>query len=131
MQNIPLNAVRTITDRERALKIKLQRLKDFQSDLSPKNDGTPCSQNHTSRLENLSVQIVDTENEIEKLTADRQELQFTLFNRLQANDKLTAKEFDVLYYRYICCLPFENVAKKIAYSTSRIFGLHRSALKKL
>lgn len=115
-----------ISDKEKRLRI----LKDFLKNLTPRNDGTPTGRNFSSKVENLTAEIVDVENEIKNLREKMTDAKISLFQKLQAS-KLSTNETEILYQRYCLCKPFKVIAIDLRLSESRMFDLHRKGLKKI
>lgn len=92
-----------------------------------KIDGQPHGQATTSRIESLTVKIVDTEKELADL---REEYKTTVLNLSRAIDqRVKGRAATVLYFHYVMCEPFAEIANMMSLSQSQISRLHRQGRK--
>lgn len=88
-----------------------------------KIDGQPHGQATTSRVESLTVKIVDTERKLDNL---REEYKATLHNLSREIDqRVKGRAATVLDFYYIMRLPFAEIASLLGLSVPRISQLHR------
>lgn len=80
---------------------------------------------------------IDLSNYTEKMNEIEQELVTAIYSRLEAFQKVrkciesmeNESEKELLTYRYLCGLKWEEVAVKMGYSCRKLHYLHRDALK--
>lgn len=127
-----LNEVRTLKKRIAMEQKNLKALRDSASSISSNNFGAEkiSSKNTKSRVEILTVLIVDTEKEIEELQKRLIEAVPTLTQKIQTKVPDKAEQ-TLLIYRYVACEYFRDIGFKMGYSEQHIYYLHNRILQKL
>jgi DNA-directed RNA polymerase specialized sigma subunit len=118
---------------ERMVGVKLEQLQAYKTlstkaastlSLSP-NTGTP----NIHRMEDIIIKIMDLENEIiadmHKLLDMRLEISQSIKNVGNTDYRM------LLELRYLCYMPWEEIAVEMRYSTQRVFQLHSAALEEI
>ena len=101
-----------------------------ESITTPVITGMPQSKSQTSHVEKIALKIVEAE---QKITAMNEELlteKTKLFEAIKATD-LPPILKKLLICRYVVCLPYLVIAKRLGYTRRHISNLHDTALKKL
>ena len=126
-----LNEVRHLTDSIKQEQERLIRLKDWIARITLEVDGLPHDHSYPkSSIEELTAQIVDCENKIQRLLFARMEGKARLVAAIDAQiDDNETKE--ILVERYGFGSKYRDIAKKFHCSENRIFCLHRQGLRKL
>lgn len=107
----------------------LQQLKDERMRLSKTLDGMPHGTSVNSKLEALTVLIVDMERYLPELSDIMRQC---VSEATDIISRLTnPNERIVLINRYVFGKQFNDIAREYHYSESRIYSLHRKALSKL
>lgn len=113
------------------LEIQIQQLRA----LSTKTNAnlSECNVIHTDTQHDKICIIVEKIVDLENNKNNKVVRFASLF--VEINDKIfeleKEEEINVLIERYINFLSFENIAKKLNYSSSYIFTIHKNALEKL
>lgn len=118
----------TVIDRELRMKrVLIQQLKDRASQLrGMRLTGMPRS-GQRADMTRVVDDIIDAENE---LVAQCQQLMGVLGEVKQAVDAVENPLWrQLLTYRYVACLSWEEVAEHMGYDTRYIYKLHNNALK--
>ena len=118
---------------DRMVSAKLEQLQAYKTlstkatsvlSLAPAS-GTP----NVHRLEDVIVKMVDLENAI---IADMSHLLDIRLEITQAIKSVEDADYrTLLELRYLCYLPWDEIAVEMRYSTQRVFQLHNAALKKI
>ena len=126
-----LNGARELRKKIRDIEWRiLPMLKADADNLVPILDGLPHGTDIKSRVENITVKILDTEQELIRL---REEF---LKTAMDINEKINASELDalekaVLNLRYVACLNFLTIQETLQISDATTFYVHRTARKKI
>ena len=122
-----LDGVRELDGKIRELERRLESLKSSIFP-TPELDGQPRAKMHYSRIEKITVSIVDLERELAELRAEqfseRIDLIAALFKRVRHADAFT-----VLEMRYVRCQDFKTIAKTMHFSEGRVYELHRRGVR--
>lgn len=118
-----LSAVVELRAKINDTKTELERLKMMSSSFPSRLDGMPTAKSTTSRVESLSVKILDCECRLTELVEEKIRTQIDL--SLEIMSRVTGKARDVLILRYVDCKPFATIIDELKYSKSTIFNLHR------
>ena len=130
MTESELNDVRGIKERIRDLEWHLKTLKLSVEKMVPIIDGLPHASDAKSKVEELTVQIIDDERELENLREQFVSATIELTSKINAL-KLSQMEKTVLIMRYGICMNFQNIWLELGISDARLFYIHRTALKKI
>lgn len=123
-----LNEVRELRDAIRSIERRLKALREAVSNLTPILDGMPHAQSQTSKVESLSVLILETERELHDFK-NRMVSTVGKISQAICRALLPAQEEEVLLLRYVACMNFRDIQFKLNLSDARVFYLHRHALK--
>ena len=128
MTNEELNSVRDLQSRARDLKRHVDELRMSVENLVSLLDGMPHAKQLKSRVESLTLKIVEEERELEALREEiliaKSQLTELILN---ATDKPTVQTLLIL--RYVECLSFKETARRMKYGLRHIFKLHEKFLK--
>ena len=125
-----LNVVRDLRERLRAAIRQLRALRDSIQNLCPELDGMPHAQSQQSKVEKMTVLIIEGEREVDAIKAEIDTTGATLARKIK-NLPLNSQEQEILILRYVGCLSFRDIKAKLHMGASRLFYVHRNALKKL
>ena len=92
--------------------------------------GMPQSKSQTSRVEKIALKIVEAEQKITAMNEELLTLKTKLFEAIKAVD-LPPILKRLLICRYVVCLPYPVIAKRLGYTRRHIGNLHEAALEKL
>ena len=109
---------------------KLREMRELIESLSKEIDGLPRGDSKVSRVESLSVAIIDLERTIAALKMVRVECIAELgemLNVLVEDDNQRA----VLMERYGYCQLFRDIGIRLGYSETHVYYLHRCGLKQI
>ena len=123
MTKTELNAVREIRKRIKELEEKLQILRRASTDLVPLADGLPRAKSAKSKVEMLALKAVEAEKELEYLNEK------ILYAKSELADKIMTETDDpafqvLLMYRYVECLTYREIARRMDFTLRHVFGLH-------
>jgi len=124
-----MNTVRELNKKIRDLEWRLQALRAEADNIVPILDGLPHASATKSRVENLTLKILDSERELDNLREQFISAALELDNKIE-NTSLNQQEKTVLSLRYVSCMNFQDIWLKLGTSDAKIFYLHRAALKK-
>lgn len=127
-----LGAVNNLTRQIQAESSRLEYLKDCVKRITRELDGLPRSDTgyKKSSVEELTAQIIDCQNKLNNLCRQRAESRAGLIGKLNsAVDDDTRRR--ILIERYVFGKYFRDIAKKVYLSKSRVFAIHRQALRAL
>ena len=124
-----LQTVRDLNKRSRAIRAKLQTLREVSTAIPNRRlDGMPKGTPTTSRTESLAVKMTDLELELISLANETAEQAAALTNEILSYvDNPDA--FTVLIRRYVDDLPFKRIAQQLNFSEAQVFYLHRRGVK--
>ena len=108
-------------------KNEVEELRLLAESLTRPLDGLPTAKNQQSKVEIIALKIVEAEKKIEAMGEQLLTLKTNLFVLIKATD-LSPILKRVLICRYVSCLPFNAIAKKIGYTRRHISNLHNKAL---
>ncbi|MBQ7453955.1 MAG: hypothetical protein IJS69_02740 [Selenomonadaceae bacterium] len=90
----------------------------------------PHARNATSRVENISLKIIESEKELEGLREEFDTVAGQLADKIKIAP-LSPQEREVLILRYVACERFRDISFQTHYSDAHVFHLHRSAVDKI
>lgn len=125
-----LNSVRDLRQRIREQERRLRALRLSVENLTPILDGMPHSRSPTSRVEKITVKILEAERELELLRAECANAAEVLTEKISAAN-LESQEQTILIMRYVACMNFRDIEFELGLSDARIFFLHRNSLRKI
>ena len=127
-----LGGVNNLTRQIKAESARLEYLKDCTQRITQELDGLPRSDTgyKKSGVETLTTQIVDIENHLTELYSQRADHKSKLISKISAmvTDDTQRR---ILIERYCFENFFRNIAARLHLSESRVFALHRQALRAL
>ena len=127
-ENQELNVVRElkkILDKEEQ---KLNALRINTVNITPILDGLPRAKTAQSKVEKNALKIIESEHEIQRLQSE------LICARTITLDKIMSKVDEpnyqtLLVLRYVECLSFREIARRMHFVLRNIFNLHDAALK--
>lgn len=125
-----LNEVRSLNDDLKSAERLLEVLRLSAGVKVPVNDGMPHNSSPTSRVEIMTVRIVDLTREIEELKAKI----IATIPVLKAKIKSAVEDKTVralFILRYVDCMLFRDIGFALGYSEAHIYYLHRITLEKI
>lgn len=125
-----LEEARRLNQRLRDARRQLEIYRLAMANMVPHLDGLPKVKANTSRPESLSLLIVETEAKIETLAIELDAACTSISKKLQLAP-LTPQESSVMLYRYVACLNFMEIERRMKMTDARVFYLHRCAIQKL
>ncbi|MBR4152592.1 MAG: hypothetical protein IKT98_06485 [Selenomonadaceae bacterium] len=130
MTTLELNKARDLKQEARRKAGQIEKLRGALKGIVPERDGQPRGNVLTSKIEELTIKIIDLDNELEELETALSAAQLEIASAISAAET-TDEEFNVLYLRYVFCNNFLDIQYKLDMSDARCFYLHRQGLKKL
>lgn len=109
---------------------RLKELREMAAALVNEADGLPRGESQASKVEKLTVLIIDSENRIAALEAVKSECVIELRGLLEGLIGDSAMRA-VLLLRYGYCKLFRDIGLKLGYSESRVYQLHSAGLKRI
>ena len=122
-----LNAVRELKERVVSAEAELENLRGLAQNLVPTMDGTPRATTLESRVEKLAVKIVAAEQKLDVLKTELDRLSAELFDEIQRRVKSTQAAV-VVTLRFVTCLSFRQIARRISYSLRQVFRLNKQGV---
>ena len=122
-----LISVWTLAEAIEAEKNQLADLKLLAESITTPLTGMPSAKSQQSKVEKIALKIVEAEKKIVAMSEQLLTLKTNLFVLIKATD-LSPTLKRVLICRYVLCLPFNAIAKKIGYTRRHISTLHNKAL---
>ena len=109
---------------------RLEDLKFFALPSAPPLDGMPHAPAQTSKVEKITMLIVEAEQMLITLTEQLEQQKYKLLSALK---DIPMKELPkrVLNYHYVGCQSFNGIAKLLRYSRRYILTLHDEGLRAL
>lgn len=118
------NLKREIKDLEK----KLQTLKMSAGNLVPIIDGLPHATQAKSRVERITLMIVDAERELDSLRDRLVQAKTELADKIMCDFSEPPIQ-TLLILRYVECLPFKDIAPRMFYGLRYVFKLHDKIFK--
>ena len=117
------------------LKSKIQSEEKFLCSLRERATAAPTAQysetppvhSLTSKVESFAAAIADSEHRLESLRADELETRCDLLLDVLARVKDFATQ-EILLLRYVDCLKWQDVSKRVGKSLPRCWQLHRQGV---
>lgn len=121
--------IRTLSETIRREEARLLSLKDYVSRITTTLDGLPHATGYQeSSVESLTVQIVDCEKQIAELKKEKASRQASLLLAIDAAvTDIDSKS--VLAERYVFEQDYNTIQRKLHFSLSKIYALHRQGVK--
>ena len=125
-----LHEVRRLHEQICELENYLQFLRRRLHDVTPKLDGMPRAAPLESKIERITATIIDGERELESCRLQLQMKTATLTQFISRHvDKPPIRE--LLLLRYVDCLSFRDICRRLQISERTMFRLHREGISKL
>lgn len=125
-----LYKARELRNRILALMRHTESLRLSASNLVPVLDGMPHARNATSRVEKISLNIIESENELEVLREEFDTVAAQLADKIKIAP-LSPQEREVLILRYVACERFRDISFQMHYSDAHVFRLHSEGVEKI
>ena len=125
-----LYKVRELRNRILAMTRHIETLRIAASNLVPVLDGMPHARNAESRVENLTLKIVESEKELSALREEFDATAAQLADKIKIAP-LTMREREVLILRYVACERFRDISFQMNYSDAHVFRLHSDGVEKI
>lgn len=122
-----LNAVRELKERVVSAEAELANLRGLAQNLVPTLDGLPTVRSLDSRVEKLTVKVVDAEAELDRLKIEFDKAAAELYDEIQRRVR-SIELVAVLSLRFVSCLSFRQIAKRIHYSARQVFRLNQQGI---
>ena len=123
-----LNAVRELKKQIRDIERHLQALRLSAENLVPIPDGLPHSSEAKSRVEKIALMIVVDERELTSLNEEFLLAKAELLDKiLRSVDEPSLQTLLVL--RYVECLSFKEIARRMRFTLRHVFRLHEKIFK--
>lgn len=125
-----LEEVRELKREMRREEGRLTTLRLSMETLTQLMDGMPHARSQSSKVERLTLQIIETERLIGELRARLLEAATKILDAIK-NAPLTQNEQQLLILRYVQCLNFKDIWERLEYSDAHVYRLHAEALEKM
>lgn len=122
-----LTLVRHLKNCAARLEKQLRSLKFLTVSVSNLSE-PPVSRNWTSKVESITVRLLDTQSELDELNARILQEKKILLEKIleQADDPL---DQTILILCYVECVSFRQAARQLNFSLRQIYRLHDNAVK--
>ena len=122
-----LHAVRDLKERIVTSEAELLNLRGLAQNLVPTLDGMPRATTLESRVEKLAVKIIAVEQKLDVLKTELDRLSAELFDEIQRRVKSVQAQ-TVVTLRFVTCLSFRQIARRISYSLRQVFRLNQQGV---
>lgn len=129
MTDTEINKARELLRTIRRLERRVAQLKLSRDNIVPVLDGMPHATAVKSKVEKLALMIVEGERDVDILRVAWAEAKVDVANAImyEVDDPICQA---LLLLRYVECLPFKDVARRMKYSLRHMFRLHDETLKR-
>lgn len=118
-----LSAVMELEEKISVARAELDRLKSLATTTTMRLDGLPKAKSITSRVENLTVKILDCEHRLailrEALICSQVDL------TLELSAQLPSDVANVMILRYVNVMSFTEIANALHYSRGHIYRIYK------
>lgn len=130
MTETEIKKARELCKRIRELEKRVARLKASRDNIVPVIDGMPHATTAKSKVESLALKIVEDERELTTLRNELEQARVHVAEviMLEVDDPICQA---VLLLRYVECLPFKDVARRMKCGLRQIFRLHRKIFSRV
>ena len=125
---VELNQVRELKKRIQAVERHLQALRMSAENLVPIIDGLPHAKEAKSRVEKIALMIVASEREIETFREEIIQTKSALADKILCEVEEPTLQV-LLVLRYVECLSFKDVARRMKSSLRHVYRLHEKFFK--
>ena len=123
-----INKARELSKRIRELERQIAALCLSRDNIVPVLDGMPHASDLKSKVEKFALQIVENQRVLEDLRVELAQEKLRLVSVITAEfDDPTAQS--LLLLRYVSCLSFREIARRMSYGLRHVFKLHDRLLK--
>ena len=123
-----INKARELSKRIRELERQIAALCLSRDNIVPVLDGMPHATDIKSKVENLALRIVENQRVLENLRvefeAEKARVASVIMSEL---DDPTAQS--LLLLRYVSCLSFREIARRMQYGLRHVYKLHDRLVK--
>lgn len=123
-----LNVVRDLRKKIREGEQHLHELRISADNIVPVIDGLPHATAARSRVERITLKIIELENDLNDLRTTFEQAQSQLADRILCVTGLKPSLQSVLILRYVACLPHKDTARRLQITLRHEFKLHAKAL---
>ena len=129
MNFLEINKARELSERIRGLEKKIESLRVSRNNIVPVLDGMPHASEVKSKVEKLALRIVEGERELDDLrTQFENEKTRIAFEIMAAIDE--PLEQATLLLRYVSCLSFRDIARRLRCNLRQVFKIYYATSKK-
>lgn len=123
-----INKARELSKRIRELERQIAALCLNRDNIVPVLDGMPHASEVKSKVEKLALQIVENQRVLENLRVELETEKARLASAILLEfDDPTAQS--LLLLRYVSCLSFREIARRMHYGLRHVFKLHDRLIK--
>ena len=123
-----INKARELCKRIRELERQIAALCLSRDNIVPVLDGMPHATEIKSKVEKLALRIVENQRVLESLRVEFEAEKARLVSVIMTEfDDPT--EQSLLLLRYVACLPFREIARRMQYGLRHVFKLHDQLVK--
>ena len=127
-ENAELNIVRELKKILTKEEQRLNSLRINALNITPVIDGLPHAKTAQSKVERNALRIIESEQEVETLRAEMVQAKSTLADKIMSQvDEPNYQTLLVL--RYVECLSFREIARRMHFVLRNLFNLHDAALE--
>lgn len=128
MNEQELNEARDKSKRIRELERHLEALRLSVENIVPVLDGMPHAKEAKSKVERIALQIIDSEHKIEVLRGELECIKTHLANVIMTKVDNPSHQ-TLLFLRYVSCLSFKEISRRMRCSLRHVFRLHEQFFK--
>ena len=127
-ENAELNIVRELKKILTKEEQRLNSLRINALNITPVIDGLPHAKTAQSKVERNALRIIESEQEVETLRAELIQAKSALADKIMSQvDEPNYQTLLVL--RYVECLSFREIARRMHFVLRNLFNLHDAALE--
>ena len=123
-----INKAREISKRIRELERQVTALHLSRDNIVPVLDGLPHATDIKSKVEKIALRIVEGERELDTLRGEFAQEKVRIATEIMRNYVAPATQ-TLLILRYVSCLSFREIARRMHYGLRYVFKLHDEHLK--
>lgn len=123
-----INKARELSKRIRELERQIAALCLSRDNIVPVLDGMPHATDVKSKVENLALRIVENQRVLENLRVEFEAEKARVASAIMSEfDDPTAQS--LLLLRYVSCLSFREIARRMQYGLRHVYKLHDRLVK--
>ena len=123
-----INKARELSKRIRELERHIAALCLSRDNIVPVLDGMPHASDLKSKVEKLALQIVENQRVLDSLRVELRQEKNRLASAIMTEVDAPIAQ-SLLLMRYVSCLPFREIARRMSYGLRHVFKLHDKLLK--